>query len=1065
MGQPIIQTSFAAGELAPKLRSRVDVAKYHSAAATLRNFFVDFSGGGASTRQGTRFINQVKTSGARLIPFQPSATLSYVLEFGQNYIRFFSNGAPILEAAVTGGTGASGNVFTIANTFAVGDWVFAKNWGGLTNVNGNYFIISARSAGSVAVTDLNGQAIVFTGAYTSGGQLQRVYTISSPYLASELFPNPVTGDSGLKYVQDVTSMIFCHPNHPPYILTLNSPTNWTMAAIGFGSTVPAPVNVSATNHGLGAGTYSYGYVVTALDANNQESTPSAPTFLNNVAFLASSPSTAISVGWSAVTGATGYNVYRALVSAQGNPPAGSAYGFIGTLQGGNSTGFIESYPGITPDFAQTIPIANNPIVGGSVDSISLTSGGSYNVVPTVTFPTPSGGTAATAFASLALSSVNIGSPPTVLAVSSNPTGGTLSGFPNGIVLNITSAGGSPFAWTVTAVSIASFGSITGAGTSAPTFGSPTTFNGNPISGTPGSYNFFWTVGSVTLFQGGTGYLSAPSVAFTPGGASATTTITSGSGGGGGATPPTNPSVPGFFQQRLVIAASPAGLQSYNLSQPQSFFNFNTSDPIQDDDAISGSIVSGELNQIKALIPATTGMIALTTKAAWLINGGGGISTSNPITPVNQTANPQAFNGANDLRPVQVNEDIIYGTYKGGYFRDLTYNIYANIYTGADISTLSNHLFFGFNFVDLAWSEEPFKTMWFVRNDGVMLSLGFVKEQELVGWAHHDTNGQFLSVCSVVEMVGGNTVDAVYVIVQRVVNGFTVQYVERMVDRYFPYGYEDAWSVDCALQTVPQVSPLGTLLIAGNVGAVGNAVTLTDIVDTPFTAPMASGNWIVRAGGGIYKITAFTSSSVVTAQVQRVPSFINPYTNRAFPVIAGYTIWQPVTTVTGLTQLIGEAVTGVADGKVVFGMVDATGTLVPALAVPATKVTLGKSFLPQLMTLPLDLGEPTVQSKRKKENAVTLRVADTLGLQVGTRFANCVTMKDFQIGAIPTQSNGPALVTDLVNPSLNPSGPIIDGRQILDPLWQEPGQICIQQNLPYPATILGVIPEVAVGDTK
>ena len=65
------------------------------------------------------------------------------------------------------------------------------------------------------------------------------------------------------------------------------------------------------------------------------------------------------------------------------------------------------------------------------------------------------------------------------------------------------------------------------------------------------------------------------------------------------------------------------------------------------------------------------------------------------------------------------------------------------------------------------------------------------------------------------------------------------------------------------------------------------------------------------------------------------------------------------------------------------------------------------------------------------------------------------MKDFQLGAIPTVSNGPALVTDLY------SG---DGRTILDQVWQEVGQLCVQQNLPYPATILGVMPEVVVGDT-
>ena len=158
MSTPAIKTSFASGEWAPKLRSRVDIQKYHSGAQLLRNFFVDYSGGGASTRQGTKFINQCKAAGARLIPFQPSTSLSYVLEFGQNYIRFYSNGAPIVEAttAITGATNANPGVITdVAHGYTTGDWVFISNVGGMTQLNGNYYI--------VIVTGAN----AYTGLYAS----------------------------------------------------------------------------------------------------------------------------------------------------------------------------------------------------------------------------------------------------------------------------------------------------------------------------------------------------------------------------------------------------------------------------------------------------------------------------------------------------------------------------------------------------------------------------------------------------------------------------------------------------------------------------------------------------------------------------------------------------------------------------------------------------------------------------------------------------------------------------------------------------------------------------------
>ena len=61
MSQPIILPSFAAGELAPSMYGRVDLAKYHVGAALLRNYFVDYRGG-ASSRTGTQFVGQCKDS-------------------------------------------------------------------------------------------------------------------------------------------------------------------------------------------------------------------------------------------------------------------------------------------------------------------------------------------------------------------------------------------------------------------------------------------------------------------------------------------------------------------------------------------------------------------------------------------------------------------------------------------------------------------------------------------------------------------------------------------------------------------------------------------------------------------------------------------------------------------------------------------------------------------------------------------------------------------------------------------------------------------------------------------
>jgi len=91
-------TSFVSGEFGNKLTGRTDFDKYQSAAKTLENFLVHPQGA-ATRRVGTQFIAPIKTAAnkTRLVPFEFSTTQTYVLEFGNNYIRFFKDKGQILS--------------------------------------------------------------------------------------------------------------------------------------------------------------------------------------------------------------------------------------------------------------------------------------------------------------------------------------------------------------------------------------------------------------------------------------------------------------------------------------------------------------------------------------------------------------------------------------------------------------------------------------------------------------------------------------------------------------------------------------------------------------------------------------------------------------------------------------------------------------------------------------------------------------------------------------------------------------------------------------------------------
>lgn len=94
-----IQNEFTAGEFSPLLNGRVDIDRYRAGLATCLNFMPTLQGG-LTRRPGTEFISEVKdsTTEVRLVAFEFSTTQAYILEFGDQYIRFYRNYGQIQSA-------------------------------------------------------------------------------------------------------------------------------------------------------------------------------------------------------------------------------------------------------------------------------------------------------------------------------------------------------------------------------------------------------------------------------------------------------------------------------------------------------------------------------------------------------------------------------------------------------------------------------------------------------------------------------------------------------------------------------------------------------------------------------------------------------------------------------------------------------------------------------------------------------------------------------------------------------------------------------------------------------
>jgi hypothetical protein len=340
----LLMRSFAGGEIAPEMQGRTDLVAHQTGLALCRNAIV-LPHGPVRSRPGTRFCAEARDSSRLvvLIPFIFSQTQALVLEFGHLYIRFYADGASVLETpiAITGATAASPCVVGAANTFTAGDRVFVTGVGGMTALNGRTLVVGAGVTGSaVPLNNLDGTPFPTVGspAYTSGGTIARVYQVASPYTEGDL--------RALNYTQSNDVVTIVHPSYQQRELRRLGPTNWTLSTFTLAPSIAAP-GTPTVAVGSGSGAINYTYVTTAVATETlEESAPSASaTIANNLATAGNFNN----ITPAAVSGAVRYNVYK-LVSG--------LFGYIGQTNGG---AFRDD--NITPNLNITPPLPEDPFVG------------------------------------------------------------------------------------------------------------------------------------------------------------------------------------------------------------------------------------------------------------------------------------------------------------------------------------------------------------------------------------------------------------------------------------------------------------------------------------------------------------------------------------------------------------------------------------------------------------------------------------------------------------------------------------------------------------------------------
>lgn len=214
----------------------------------------------------------------------------------------------------------------------------------------------------------------------------------------------------------------------------------------------------------------------------------------------------------------------------------------------------------------------------------------------------------------------------------------------------------------------------------------------------------------------------------------------------------------FFQDRLVLAATKKEPYSIWMSRTGDYPNFGiekVDGGVTDDSAIKADLITRNGFEILHLVPAKD-LVILTTGNEWIIEG------SSVITPAKINPRPQTMRGSNTCPPQHIGNRIVHVQRSGKTVRDLGYQYDADNYNGDDLTLLATHLTEGHKLLSSAYIQEPNSTLYYVRDDGVLLSLAFIKEQNVFAWSHQKTDGKYKKVAS----IPNGTSDVLYVTVER-----------------------------------------------------------------------------------------------------------------------------------------------------------------------------------------------------------------------------------------------------------------------------------------------------------
>jgi hypothetical protein len=223
----------------------------------------------------------------------------------------------------------------------------------------------------------------------------------------------------------------------------------------------------------------------------------------------------------------------------------------------------------------------------------------------------------------------------------------------------------------------------------------------------------------------------------------------------------------FYETRLVFGGSRDRPSTVWLSRTGLFFDFNRGTQL-DDDAIDITMQADEVPSICNVFPGRHLQIFTTSGEYFCPQG-----ASEPLTPSNTSIRKQTSRGAKPgARVAEVSGATLFIQQQGKALREFIFVDTEQAYNSNNISLLSSHLIL--NPIDMALhrstSTDEADFVLLANTGGTLAVLTTLREQDVTAWSLLSTAGSFLAT--------GVDLTEMYFVIERVINGQTVRYLER-----------------------------------------------------------------------------------------------------------------------------------------------------------------------------------------------------------------------------------------------------------------------------------------------